>query len=311
MTFVLSPVAKQAFLDNNGDPLVGGKLFVYQAGTTTKTNSYSNSAGALNTNPIILDYRGECNLWVDANIRYKYVLARSTDTDPPTNPIWTVDQLVNSQLVTLYGGVDSGVVNAYVLNFTANFTAYTDGTVIYWVPSNTNTASSTLNVNGLGNVLILNQNGGSLSPGQIFANQIVTVMYRAGFFYLVSSGQTSNVSGSATLSATGFTTVPTPAIKYDINGHTACVTFFAFSATSNSISFTLTGLPSALVPVQSQQISIGGSLLNSGSVLVSSEVSLTGGSSTVVFTVLANGTAFTAAGTKGINKNFAVSWVLN
>jgi hypothetical protein len=31
----LAPVARQRFFDANGDPLVGGKLYSYQAGTTT------------------------------------------------------------------------------------------------------------------------------------------------------------------------------------------------------------------------------------------------------------------------------------
>lgn len=185
MTAVLSPLAKQQFFDSNGRPLVGGKLFTYIANTTTKQPTYVDSAGVNpNPNPVILDYRGEANLWVPPNVGYKYVLSPSTDTDPPTHPIWTVDNVVSSQLVTLYGGVDTGVANAYVLNFVANFTAYQDGIVIYWIPSNTNTGPSTININGLGPVNLLNPNGSTLSANQLVAGQPATIIFKSGAFTL-------------------------------------------------------------------------------------------------------------------------------
>jgi hypothetical protein len=197
VTNVLTPNAKQQFFDSNGKPLVGGKLFTYAAGTSTKLATTVSALGASNSNPIVLDYRGECNLWIPPNVAYKFVLSPSTDTDPPTHAIWTVDALVSSQLVTLYGGVDTGSVNAYVINFVSNFTAYQDGIVIYWVPANANTGASTLNVNGLGPVAIINQNGSALSAGQLIANQVAVVMYKGTGFQLLSSGLAS--SGSQTL----------------------------------------------------------------------------------------------------------------
>lgn len=90
----LSPLPKQQFFDNNGEPLVGGLLFTYVAGTATKVDTYTDSTGgSLNTNPIVLDYRGECNVWLDITKTYKFVLAPRGDTDPPTKPIWSVDQI--------------------------------------------------------------------------------------------------------------------------------------------------------------------------------------------------------------------------
>jgi hypothetical protein len=88
----LSPLPIQKFFDNNGRPLDSGKLFTYQSGTSTKVATYKDSAGlSLNTNPIILDFRGECRLWIDPTQTYTLVLAPASDTDPPTNPIWSVD----------------------------------------------------------------------------------------------------------------------------------------------------------------------------------------------------------------------------
>jgi hypothetical protein len=88
----LSPLPIQKFCDNNGRPLVGGLLFTYEAGTTTKVATYTDASGlSVNTNPIELDYRGECRVWLDPLLSYKFTLAPAGDTDPPTNPIWTVD----------------------------------------------------------------------------------------------------------------------------------------------------------------------------------------------------------------------------
>jgi hypothetical protein len=194
VTNVLTPNAKQQFLDNNGKPAAGYKLFSYAAGTATKLATKQSSAGADNANPTILDFRGEANVWIPPNVAYKFVFAPPTDTDPPTHAIWTVDQVVSSQLVTLYGGVDTGGANAYILNFVSNFTAYQDGIVIYWVPANANTGASTINVNGLGPVNIINQNGSVLSAGQLIANQVAVIMYKGTGFQLLSSGLASTAS---------------------------------------------------------------------------------------------------------------------
>lgn len=188
MVNVLSQTAKQKFFDNNGMPAARYKVFTYQAGTSVKLATYQGpTTGSPNANPIILDYRGEANIWTPPNVAYKYVFAGPNDTDPPTQPIWTVDNIVDSQLLTLWGGVDTGIANAYVLNFVANFTAYQDGIVIYWLPSNTNTGPSTINVNGLGPVAITNQDGSPLYLGQLQANQVALIVYQSTGFRLVAT----------------------------------------------------------------------------------------------------------------------------
>lgn len=194
MTNVLTPSPRQQFLDNSGRPAVGYRLFTYAAGTSTKIATKEEAAGADNANPIELDYRGECDIWIAPNVAYKYVLAPPGSDDPPTRTTWTVDDIVSAQLITLYGGVDTGSTNAYVINFTANFSAYTDGTVIYWVPSNANSGASTINVNGLGAIAIVNQNGAVLTAGQLVANQVAVILYKAGSFLLISSGLSSSAA---------------------------------------------------------------------------------------------------------------------
>jgi hypothetical protein len=90
----LSPLPIQKFFNSNGEPLVGGLLYTYTAGTTTKVATYIDSTGVgSNTNPIVLDYRGEARVWLDIAKVYKFVLSPPGDTDPPTKAIWTVDNI--------------------------------------------------------------------------------------------------------------------------------------------------------------------------------------------------------------------------
>lgn len=70
MSILLMPVPKLQFLDANGDPYSGGKLYTYLAGTSTPTTTYSDSAGTTpNTNPIILDSAGRCTAFIDCSIK--------------------------------------------------------------------------------------------------------------------------------------------------------------------------------------------------------------------------------------------------
>lgn len=90
--YALSPIARKQFFDVNGNPLVGGKLFYYFSGTTTKAQTYTDFNGStLNTNPIILDSEGRAphSIYLDSFVVYTEVLAASVDSDPPTSPIYT------------------------------------------------------------------------------------------------------------------------------------------------------------------------------------------------------------------------------
>jgi hypothetical protein len=70
------------FFDNSGNVLTGGKIYTYEAGTTTPLASYTSSSGnTAHTNPIILDAAGRVpsgEIW-NALRLYKFVLKTSTD----------------------------------------------------------------------------------------------------------------------------------------------------------------------------------------------------------------------------------------
>lgn len=71
------------FFDANGDPLSGGKLYTYQAGTTTAKATYKDNAGAAShTNPVVLGADGFVPggaLWLDTDVAYKFTLKSADD----------------------------------------------------------------------------------------------------------------------------------------------------------------------------------------------------------------------------------------
>lgn len=85
MTVNLSPVGGAAaqFFDNSGNPLTGGKIYTYAAGTTTPAVTYTSAAGVTaHTNPIILDSAGRVpsgEIWISNGVTYKFVIKNAND----------------------------------------------------------------------------------------------------------------------------------------------------------------------------------------------------------------------------------------
>lgn len=129
MTALISPSPFLQFVNANGAPLSGGKLFTYAAGTATKQATFTDASGATpNTNPVILDTLGSCEVWLPAGQAFKYVLSPSTDTDPPTNPIKTIDNITGTagsgavssgQTITVAGTVISSSAAIVYIDITA------------------------------------------------------------------------------------------------------------------------------------------------------------------------------------------------
>jgi len=92
----LCPLLKFREFDSNGDPLTGGKLYSYVAGTSTPASTYTDESGATpNANPTILDSDGRADVWLSATTNYKFVLKDSADVT-----IWTVDDVSGSAAST-------------------------------------------------------------------------------------------------------------------------------------------------------------------------------------------------------------------
>jgi hypothetical protein len=88
----LLPNGKQQFIDINGAPLIGGLVYHYIPGTTSPKNTWQDEAQTiLNTNPVVLDARGQAVIFGDG--QYRQVLKDSDE-----NLIW--DQLTTAPVVT-------------------------------------------------------------------------------------------------------------------------------------------------------------------------------------------------------------------
>jgi len=81
------------FADQNGEPLAGGKVYTYAAGTTTPQASYTEVTGTVAaSNPVILDSAGRAAIWLQGS--YKLVVKDANNVVQ-----WTVDN-VSTQATT-------------------------------------------------------------------------------------------------------------------------------------------------------------------------------------------------------------------
>ena len=122
MAVFLSPVggAGAQFFDNNGNPLTGGKLYTYAAGTTTPQPTYTSVAGNVaHTNPIVLDAAGRVSnggeIWLTDSTLYKFILKTSADV-----LLWSVDNIggindFSTLLPTIYNSTGDGINTGFVL----------------------------------------------------------------------------------------------------------------------------------------------------------------------------------------------------
>src|ERR1700690_3873265 len=92
--FLAPPMFYQFFVPGTNAPAVGYKLFTYIAGTSTKQATWTDATQMVqNSNPIIADASGIMQIWLDPTLLYKFVYTYPNDTDPPTSPIRTTDDL--------------------------------------------------------------------------------------------------------------------------------------------------------------------------------------------------------------------------
>jgi hypothetical protein len=83
-SYTLSPVwgAGAQLFDNSGNVLTGGKIYTYEAGTTTPAVTYTDPTGsAFNSNPIIANASGRLanEIWLPVSGAYKFVLKDTND----------------------------------------------------------------------------------------------------------------------------------------------------------------------------------------------------------------------------------------
>lgn len=330
MSNVLSPLLKQQFIGPTGAPIAFGLLSSFAAGTTTPLGTF-NASGAANPNPVTLDAAGRADVWVPPNVAYKFNLTDSSGNQIPGFPI---DNVVSSQLVTLFGGVDTGSANAYAINFTASFSTLTNGIVIYWIPSHDNTGGSTINVNGLGPISITHSDSSALLAEDLTASTPAAILYYNGVWILLNGAWVANLYVKGLFEGWGITAnawvdasvdygffvptwnacfsnpQPTGALNWVKVGnlvliYTAGST--ALTAISSSTTLGFTNLPTEIQPLNTTSARCSG-LVDNGNHGLAGTFSLNGGGAVGIALSLVSGsyvkdnlTGFTNSGTKGLN----------
>lgn len=86
------------FFDDDGEPLAGGKLYTYAAGTSTPKDTYTDAGGGTaNANPVVLDASGRATVFLSGS--YKFKLTDADDVE-----IETTDN-VSAFATSISGGV--------------------------------------------------------------------------------------------------------------------------------------------------------------------------------------------------------------
>ena len=153
----LVPWIALQFCDSEGHPLVGGKLWSYEAGTDTPRPTYvDQNLATPNTNPLILDAAGRPEtgaIFIEPG-GYKFILADSDDVD-----IWTIDHVedVGATFAAQFGLVLSqggkNVTSGYTVlvsdrMVTVDSTGGPDPCVVNLLPASEATQPVTIKNNG-------------------------------------------------------------------------------------------------------------------------------------------------------------------
>lgn len=94
-TALLNP--KQQFFDDNGDPLSGGFLYTYSAGTSTPVATYTDSDLLVaNANPIVLDAAGRCVVYLKPALGAIKCILQDADAVQ----LWSQDNISPAQVAS-------------------------------------------------------------------------------------------------------------------------------------------------------------------------------------------------------------------
>jgi hypothetical protein len=202
---------KPQFLLATGLPAVGAQLFSYVASSVnTKQPTYADASGSVaNPNPILLNALGEVpnELWVSATQSYKFVFSPAGDTDPPTSPIFTVDNVPGAPSSNAVASewVDSGLTPTF--GSATTFTVPGNQTSIFQIGRRVRTQ----NAGGTIYSTITNSVFGALTTVTVVNDAGVLDVGLSAVAYSFISSVHSSIPGAitgsfTTLSASGLTT---------------------------------------------------------------------------------------------------------
>lgn len=210
MSVNLSPIGNGiSFLGTTGLPLAGGKLYTYQAGSTTPLASYTTINGNIaNSNPIILGSDGKLpeELWLTYGYNYKLVLTDANDV-----LIYTYDNIygILGTIPTSSSTVPSGMI----LLWSGSIGSIPAG---YYLCDGSNGTPDLRNrfVVGAGDSYAVNATGGSADAIVVSHTHTATsVVTDPGHTHTVSvlnqAGQNGSISGGGSQPAVGSSTLTT------------------------------------------------------------------------------------------------------
>ena len=197
-TVSVLPNAMTQFVDGNGVPYVGGRVYMYTPFTTTPKTTYQDPlAHTPNQNPITLDTNGRAVIWGSGE--YRQILQDQYGT-----VVW--DQLTYASPLTaasggaIWYGSATGTANAITLATSPAFNG-ADGQIVGWIAAATNTLSTTINASGFGSVLVEKNTASglaALSGGEVTMGGLFYATYSKPSNVFVLTDPTPATSATAT-----------------------------------------------------------------------------------------------------------------
>jgi hypothetical protein len=217
MSVNLSPIGNGvSFLGLTGLPLAGGRLFSYQAGSSTPLATYTTASGTIaNANPIILgtDGRAPNEIWLTFGYNYKFILQDSAGAT-----IATYDDIYG--ILGTIPAASSTLPSGMILLWSGSIGSIPAG---YFLCDGNNSTPDLRNrfIVGAGNTYSVNQTGGSADAIVVSHNHTATsvvtdpghvhgyIAAAPGSFYSNTNGGNPGAISTTTNSATTGITVAT------------------------------------------------------------------------------------------------------
>ena len=179
------PLARTVFTDSAGKPLIAGLVWTYAVGTQQPAVTWQDQACLLaNTNPVVLDAAGSATIFGLPGVSYSLLVY-----DVQGTAVAGMSGVCTAPVVLpVLSASDVGGVNALagtVPGATA-LAGLLGQQLVMLACRRTNTGATTLNVNGLGAVAVVNPDGSALQAGQIAGGGLVVLVYDGTRFELVS-----------------------------------------------------------------------------------------------------------------------------
>lgn len=235
MSFHLSPIGNDQQFDANGDPLNGGKIYTYLAGTTTPVATYTDDTGVTpQANPIILNSLGApaSPIWLTGGVTYKFVIKDAND-------------------VTLRTIDDISGINDFTSNAADEWTLYGSS------PTYTSATSFTL-VGDQTLIFQVNRRLKSANTGGTIYSSILTSVYSAPntTVTVVNDSGSLDAGMSAVSYALLNATNPSVPYQYAKKAEIQAQTYTAFTTAGTATAFTLTPTPAISAYAENQEFDV-------------------------------------------------------